>query len=68
MPAMGEDWLMEAEDYAMEYYQLTLEQLGIDYDASLFSQCPQYTVDQAFKGYDPSPEDQEDVTRIGGWG
>jgi len=68
MPAHGEDWLMEAEEYAEEYYQLTLEQLGIGDDASLYSQCPQYTVDEAFKGYDPTPEDQEDVTRIGGWG
>jgi hypothetical protein len=48
MPALGEDWMIEAEAYAEDCYQLTLDQLGFDFDdASVFFECPQYWVDNA---------------------
>ena len=59
MPAMGEDWIIEAEDYALEEYGLSLEQLGFTFDdGSVYFECPQYWVDNAFKDYDFTPEEE----------
>jgi hypothetical protein len=69
MPDRFEEWILAAEHYAEDVYQLTLEQLGFDgEDCSVIMESPHYWVDQAYENYDPSPEDQESVTRIGGWG
>ena len=69
MPDQYEEWILQAEQYAEDVYQLSLEQLGFEEEnCSVIMESPSYWVDEAFKGYDPTPEDQEDVTRIGGWG
>ena len=43
-----EEWILEAEHYAEDVYQLTLDQLGFEFeDCSVIMENPCYWVDQA---------------------
>jgi hypothetical protein len=48
MPDMYEEWLIEAEAYAEDVYQLTLKDLGHEFDdCSCIMESASYWVDQA---------------------
>jgi len=50
MPDRYEEWILEAEHYAEDCYQLTLEQLGFEFeDCSVIMENPCYWVEEAFK-------------------
>ena len=60
MPDMYEEWILEADTYAEDVYGLTIDELGFKFeDASVMLENPCYWVDQAFKNYDPTPEEGE---------
>jgi len=59
VPDMYEEWILEAETYAEDVYQLTLDDLGFEFeDCSVIMENPCYWVDQAFKNYDPTPDEE----------
>ena len=48
MPDRYEEWILEAETYAEDVYQMTLDQLGFEFeDGSVIMENPTYWVDQA---------------------
>ena len=51
MPDQYEEWILQAEQYAEDVYQLSLEQLGFEEEScSVIMESPSYWVDEAFKG------------------
>jgi len=50
MPDRYEEWILTAETYAEDVYQLTLEDLGFKFeDCSVIMESPCYWVEEAFK-------------------
>ena len=51
MPDQYKEWILQAEQYAEDVYQLSLEQLGFEEEnCSVIMESPSYWVDEAFKG------------------